>query len=200
MISGYECYRLYVPLKLHFTTPQFNVFNTPKVRGTTPTAYEKRRDKNLFERISNKFKTPQECVRYYAANFAYGHTNFLYEPGLGSDNYTLFLKRRQSITNIFSDDLSKILSLVENNKIKITENNTELFKLYINNIITHETLVIINTLNNIVDKWNNTDLAMIYENELIRLSKSDRFIKFDKNKVSSIYDEYLAELIIVSNN
>lgn len=200
MTSGYECFKLYVPLKLHFTTTKFNVFQTPKVRGTSPAAYDKRRDKGLFEKISTKFKTPQECVRYYAANFAYGHPNFLYEPGLGLDNYTLFLKRRQTITNVFSDDLSKILNLVENNKIKISENNTELFKLYINNIITHETLVIINTLNNIVDKWNTTDLAMIYESELIRLTKSDRFIKFDKNKVSSIYDEYLAELIVASNN
>lgn len=174
-----------MPMKLHFTSLKFDVFSCPRLKNTSINNYESRKDKYIFERLSKKFNEPRECVRYYAANFSYGNLNFLYDPGLGQDNYILFNRRRQSITNLFSQDLE----FISDNVLNRLATPRELFNFYINKEISHETLVIMNTFDNIIDELINSDMNLVWEDNLLRLKKSERFIKFDKDKIANIYYE-----------
>lgn len=193
-MSPLECFKLYIPLKLHFTQKKFSVFENPKVKNTTLEIFEKRRDKKLFEKLSKRFSEPRECVRYYVSNFAYGNMNFLYEPGLGIENYNTWNKRRQSISHVFKTDLDYIILQKELNKIDINKLESEIFNLYINKEVTFESLVILNSYNSIINKLSKSDLKLVWEDEFLRLQKCERFIKFDKDKMAKLYDDYDNEI------
>lgn len=173
-------------MKLHFSQKNFDVFSCKRVRNTSVENYNNRKDKYIFERLANRFNEPRECVRYYAANYIYGNTNFLYEPGTASDNYVVFNKRRQSISNLFFTDLSIISDSVLNSSIT----NKEIFQLYINKKITQESLILMNQFNGVIDEMINSEMNLVWEDELLRLKKGERFIKFDKDKITKIYNEW----------
>lgn len=193
---GHECFKLYLPLKLHFTTENFDVFKNPKLKNTTIEIYNKRRDRKIFETLAKRFETPRECVKYYVANFAYGNINFLYSTNQGLDNYNLWNKRRQSITHIFEKDVNFIINLLDMRKIDINNIDTEIFNLYMNSEITLEGIVILNSYNGILSRINDSVSKLIWGGDILRLIKSERFVKFDKNKTDQIYYDFKNEINI----
>jgi len=193
-MTGYEAYKLYIPVKLHFTVESFDLFETPRVKHTGVDYYNKRSDKFLFEKLAKKFKQPRDCVRYYVANFSYGCKNFLYDPVSGSENYLKWVSKSQAITQVFKDDLNLISSGALEGSIKVNESYDDLFLLYINGNISHETLVILNSFNGMFSRWNNPSFTMIWNDELLRLRKSSRFVKFNPDKIKPVYDEWYEEI------
>lgn len=184
-ISGYECFKLYIPLKLHYTLASFDVFATSRVKNTGLEYYNKRKDKYLFEGLSKTFSQPRECVRYYVSNFLYHNDNFLYDRETAKSFYLEWNKARQSITNTFSNDMEKIVT-----KYNVTKDIYDIFKLLIRGEIRAESLIILNKYNGIFDAWDTDDFKLIWGNNLMRLRKSERFVKFDESKITPIYDEY----------
>lgn len=184
-ISGYECFKLYMPLKLHFTTDNFNVFVNSRVKNTNLEYYNKRKDKKSFESISKLFANPRECVRYYVSNFVYSNDNFLYDREEGNRFYNEWNKTRQSLTYTFKNDMEKIYT-----KYKESNDVYDIFKLFINSEIRAESLIILNKYNGIFDAWNSTEFLLVWGDNLRRLKKSVKFVKPDDGKTLPIYNEY----------
>ena len=125
-MDGFKAYRYYLAIKLHFTTEKFNVFdNRGNVKGTRDT-FNARNDRYIFEKLANKYETDREIIQFFVANFAYGSDTAIYEGKEATDNFLLWNKRKQSITQIFIDDLANILNHIETTKTSVFsfENDT----------------------------------------------------------------------------
>jgi hypothetical protein len=162
----------------------------------SPAAFEKRNDRFLFEKLGRKFDQPRELIEYFVANISYGNKNVIYSSE-SDEYYETWLKRKESRTYLFKQQLDYITSYLENNKLEYeklyeTENNVpELLKLYVGGHIHLETMVILNEYENFLPKWKS--LSMLWGDQLRILNKIKNFVKYDKDKLQLIYQTFKEE-------
>ena len=201
-MDGFKAYRYYLAIKLHFTTDKFNVFeNRGNVRGTRE-AFNARNDRYIFEKLASKKRDDKDIIQFFVANFAYGKDNAIYAGQEADDNYTEWMKRKQSITKTFIDDLTAILHLIETERLKhsaifeFTENEYPVaLKLFLGGKITIESLRIIDDFTDVVEKWKqHPSVKYIWDDELRRVTKLSGFVKYDKEKLGKIFNAFKEEI------
>ena len=193
MIDAYSVYKYFMAIKLHFTTDRYDVFKANgRVSGTLAT-FEKRNDRFLFEKIGRKFNSPRELIDYLVANFAYGNTNVIYSSE-SNEYYDIWIKRKESRTHLFKQQMSDIYNHLEQNKMKyedlfcIDDNVPELLKLHVGGYVHIETVAILDNFESFLPKWE--PLVMLWGNQLRIMNKIKEFVRYDKNKIESIYLNY----------
>ena len=200
-MDGFKAYRYYLAIKLHFTTEKFNVFeNRGNVKGTRDT-FNARNDRYIFEKLANKYETDKEIIQFFVANFAYGSDTAIYEGKEAADNFLLWTKRKQSITQIFIDDLASILNYIETNKTSVfsfeNDKYPALMQLFMGNKITIETLRIIDDIHPFLETWSqHPSVKYMWSSELLRIKKLTGFVKYDKIKIEKIFKHFLEEITI----
>jgi hypothetical protein len=200
-VDGFKAYRYYLAIKLHFTTEKFNVFeNRGNVKGTRDT-FNARNDRYIFEKLASKHETDREIIQFFVANFAYGSDNAIYEGKEAADNFLLWNKRKQSITQVFIDDLANILNFIDTNKTTVftfeNDKYPALMQLYMGSKITIETLRIIDDIHPFLDSWSqHNSVKYMWSKELLRIKKLTGFVKYDKIKIEKIFKHFLEEITI----
>ena len=201
-MDGFKAYRYYLAIKLHFTTDKFNVFeNRGNVKGTRE-AFNARNDRYIFEKLARKHDNDKDIIQFFVANFAYGNDNAIYAGAEADEVYTEWLRRKQSISKIFVDDLATLLTHIEINKLTHTAlfNFTDseypvALKLFVGGKIKIETLRIIDDLYPIIEKWQlHTSVRYIWDDDLRRIIKLTGFVKYDIIKIKKIFDHFLEEV------
>lgn len=196
-MDGYKAWKLYMAVKLHFTTQKYNVFNTHgHVKGARDTFYG-RNDKYIFERLARKFQTERDLIQYFVANFAYDNGEVVYEQAEGDTNLLEWNKRKQSISQVFENDLHNIVLHLEKNGL--TEKDLyegsgipELFKLFLGKYVKIETMVILDNYANYLQ--DNSKINLLLGEEYLRIDKCKGFVKFDKEKLLQVYLKFKQEL------
>lgn len=186
-MDGFRAYRYYMALKLHFTQPKFDVFVN---RGHVKGSYERflsRNDHLIFDRLARQF-SDRDFIQYVAANFMYGHDDMIYDTTDSMGNYKEYLRRKQSITRVFSEDVQMIMDSgaqydFSGNKIP------DVLQLMMAKRITLETVVILNDIDHFVDKLKQSTIALLLGDELLRIEKSKGFVKYVPEKIMPIYNE-----------
>ena len=202
-MDGFKAYRYYLAIKLHFTNEKFDVFeNRGNVKGTRET-FNARNDRYIFEKLANKYDTDKDIIQFFVANFAYNGDTAIYEGKEAEDNLMVWTKRKQSITQVFIDDLASVITYIETNKdsgslFEFKDNEYPiLLKLYIGGKIKIETLRIIDDFHPVIDNWRNNSLAKyMFANELLRIKKLTGFVKYDKIKLEKIFKHFVEEVTI----
>jgi hypothetical protein len=201
MSKGFSAYRYYMAIKLHFTSDTYNLFEHNGHVKCSLDTFNKRNDKYLFEKLMKNFSTERECVEYLAANFMRGNSEAVYDVEQGMENYTRYLKNKQSLYRIVENDLGKLSLLAEVEKYENPwqeihygsgETHPVLFQMLQGGNIEHETCVILNHFENFVPSWKKT--LGFFSETAKRIEKSDRFIKFDIQRFNELYYRYKEEL------
>jgi hypothetical protein len=201
-MDGFKAYKYYMAVKLHFTKDSFDVFkNRGTVKGTRE-AFNARNDKYMFDKLARKFPVDKDLIQFFVANFAYGNDAAVYSYEEAETNLLEWNRRKQSITKIFSDDCSKIIMDAYKNKHKedaifnlTNKSYSSILKLFLGGQISLETVRILDDLNPMVESWkNNTSMVLLWENELRRIEKSKGFVKYDVDKVSKVFNDFMQEV------
>ena len=198
-MDGFKAYRYYLAIKLHFTTEKFNVFeNRGNVKGTRDT-FNARNDRYIFEKLANKYDTDREIIQFFVANFAYNSDTAIYEGKEATDNLLLWNKRKQSITQVFIDDLASILNYIETNKTSVftfeNDKYPALMQLYMGKKVTIETLRIIDDIYPFLETWSQQNsVKYMWGSELLRIKKLTGFVKYDRIKIEKIFKHFLEEI------
>jgi hypothetical protein len=191
-MNGYNAFKFYSAIKLHFSSPKYDVFTSKgRIRGSYET-YLKRNDYYLFEKLARQFSTEREYILFVASNFLYGHPGVVYDVDRSNENYKEFVRRRQSITKIFEDDLQTIVDEAENSSCNLAE---LVVNLWLGERITIETVSILNDLDSVTDKIrSNTHLALMLGDNLLTIDKAHGFIKYDSYRIMSVYQNFNDDL------
>jgi hypothetical protein len=201
-VDGFKAYRYYLAIKLHFTTEKFNVFeNRGNVKGTRE-AFNARNDRYIFEKLAAKFTTDKDIIQFFVANFAYGNGNAIYEGKEAEDNLVEWNRRKQSVSQIFIDDLAKLLTYIEVNRLPtssvlnfVNDEYPVALKLFIGGQISIETLNILEDYHPIVEHWSqNSSVKHIWSDELLRIKKLTGFVKYNKIKASKVFTHFMEEI------
>jgi len=201
-VDGFKAYKYYIAIKLHFTKDSFDVFtNRGSVKGTRE-AFNARNDRYIFEKLARKFPVDRDIIQYYVSNFAYGNEGVVYDLAEAEENYAEWNKRKQSITKIFADDLSKILmdaykrKIKESSIINFTLNQyPSILNLYLGKQIGIETLRIIDDFENLLGTWKqHSSMLLLWENEIRKVEKIRGFVKYDKDKVLTVFNQFKEDI------
>lgn len=189
-MNGFDVYRTYLAIKLHFSKDNFDFFKcgTGKAKASLE-AFEKRKDKYFFKKLATKFNQ-DELIRYFVAHFAQNEDTWIGDISKieHSSVYSEWQKKIQSMSFIFSNDVDTLLKDTDFEGIfKITTTHPPLLKKYLSKSITLETLVIFNQLLNYVKDFDKTIQDPVVWPELRkRVLKYEPFLSVDKPKYKQI--------------
>ena len=190
-MTPFEVYTCYLSLKNHFTKENYDYFKFNGKTRASITAFNKRKDRYFFERTSRK-KTDEEVKAYFLANFVECDDpqglwigNIIQE---GEDRYQNWLKKSQSLTYVFKEEIEKFFT--KENFTTLFETNTtghpDVLKLHLSKEISLETMVILDLILEYVKNFDKKLQDPIWEFYSKRIRKYKPFINIDVSKCKAI--------------
>lgn len=176
-LNPFEAYTTFLALKNHFTTD----YDYIKYNGKTsasPSSFHLRKDKYQFYKLS-KHKDP---VKYLISNFVDGDLKWIGD--LFNDNsdkvYNNWLKRQQSLTYIFEQDLNKLCTKFNDNVIVKNGQHPYLLKQYLRREISIETVIVLNDIFGFFGHWNKKiEDTVLWPSIYKKLMKYKPFFHYD---------------------
>lgn len=193
-MDGFKAFQYNTALKLHFSSSKFNVFiNRGRLRGSYQ-KFSTRNDRGLFDKVAIMYPNDRDCIRFLASNYMYGNNEPVYDTTEAVTLYNEYQRRRQSITKVFTDDLSTITNSGATYDFS-RHQIPDVVQLYLSNVITLETIVILNDFDDIVSKIKQSDqLSLLISDQLLVIEKSKGFIKYDPYKIMGPYQQFLEDI------
>ncbi len=201
-MDGFKAYKYYMAVKLHFTSPKYNVFESRgNVKGTRD-AFNARNDRYIFEKLSQKYSDDKEIIQFFVSNFAYSNDTAIYGNSEAEELYSEWKRRKQSITKIFIDDLTNVMNYCDVHKF----NTDGIFKckdgdlpvltsMFLSGKITIESLRIIDDIFPFINSWENDPMIkFVLGDKLLRVEKLKGFVKYDKDKLTKVFNHFKEEL------
>lgn len=186
-MEAVEAYKIFIALKNHFTRENYDYFKYNGKTTASKSSFETRKDKYMYHKLSKK----QEPVEFVVANFV-KHGPTLWVGDMVTDaqyeqNYTEWKKRQESLTYVFTQDIQKLLPSFDGS-IKVVEGqHPKLLKLYLQDKVSVETLIIIDRACSIFGYWNKKMAGDVMWTDIyLKCIKYKPFVSFDTNKMKSI--------------
>ena len=188
-MSGIEVYKMYLSLKLHFTTDTFDYFKYGNAAKASQQSFDSRRDKFFFVKLSRTFKE-DELREFFVANMIV--EDKVYPATLvreGAKNYQEYIKRKQSLAYNFKEDVMTLHDISQKfDKLFIIEGvHPPLLKAHLGGKISIETLAIFNKIFQYVGNFDK-DIKedIVWKPLRNRVVKYEPFISIDKGKYKNI--------------
>ena len=189
MNDPYESYKLYNALKLHFETDSYDALKYNFKTSIKPQSFFNRKDKYFFAKLAKTYG--KNLKDYYIANFKMDvkYVGDMLNEG-GEQYYRSHKKVLESIHYSFENDINK-LSEIESSfdELLLSENNNhpKIIKLWMQDEILLETIVILDSLTGFMDRENKKITETIIWPDIYRkITKYKPFVKFDTKKCRSI--------------
>jgi len=190
MMSAFECYKEYLALKNHFTKPNYDYFRYNGKLKVNSDSFNNRKDKLFFEKLAKHPDVHNFLIANLSDNEKYWIRELAYSEE-AENRYKQWLKRQQSLTYVFKQQLGKLDSDFNQNFIVKDNEHPLLLKLFLGNDIDLETLCILLDLTGAKNHWDSKmKYDMIYDSVKLKIEKYTPFIKYDKEKMKKIVLDY----------
>lgn len=184
-MNPFEAFKLYTAVKNHFTVESYDFFKyNGKVRASQHT-FETRKDKYMFYKLSKR----EDALQYLVSNLS-EHPSLwvgeLFDPKHEAV-YNNFVKRQESLSYIFENDIDKMLENFDDN-FKVEEGDYPyLLKLLITGKITKETFIIVNDCVRFAGKWNKQiNDPVLWPKIALNCKKLYPFLRYNKAKYCDV--------------
>lgn len=192
-MDPFEVFRVYLALKLHFTTKEYDITKTDgAVRGKKET-FLKRKDLTSIRKLARDYKRA-DIVDILVANFVDGNKWGGVFDAQCIETYKKWLTTKQKMLYNFSTDLDNVLFRMEKDNLKSAINEGThplIFRMFMGREVSLETLVMLEKLRPFVDKHSND---FVLEEICLLISKYKPFVRFDKDIINSQYMEKLISI------
>jgi len=157
-MTGYEAFGLYQSLKLHFTQESYDFFKYNGKSNISVTAFENRKDKYHFYKLSRKYSNKEELTDFIVANMLVSDKSWVGDL-LSEDadvRYRTRKKTLQSLSYVFENDCRTIFEGLDdpNSVIKTDGDYPVLLTKTLRGEVSIETLCILNHILNFFPMWN----------------------------------------------
>ena len=157
-MTGYEAFGLYESLKLHFSKDSYDFFKYNGKSNISVTAFENRKDKYHFYKLSRKFSNREDLIAFLVANFVERDITWVGDLLL-EDAEVNFQRRQkviQSLSYEFTGDLAKLFDGVNDpmEVLKVDDGDYPILLTYTLQKVTKiETLCILNSILGFLPMW-----------------------------------------------
>ncbi|AHY25228.1 DNA helicase loader [Pectobacterium bacteriophage PM2] len=198
MISGKSVYCLYLAIKQHFNG-RYDVVKYNWVMRVSDVAYNKRRDKYFFEKLSDKY-TLKELTLIFISNLVANQDAWI---GDISDAdalvfYREYIGRLKRIKQVFEDDIKNIYYFSKKVEVsalsEIFEYNNKvgssyIFKLLQSNVISFETFILLDSFLDIINKHDDQTNDLVWSKYSTKLNGYKKILKIDAVEARKLFIE-----------
>lgn len=192
--TAYGAYVVFVTVRTHFESKTFDFFKHHKVKASK-TTYEKRNDKWFFDKLAKEF-TDRDLVDFLISNRLQdrNYVTELFDED-ARENYIAYQRRRQSLSYNFTNELDRLFRHGTTRPFVIDDDRYPyIIGLYLRNLISAETMVILNDYVGFFDKFDKHYADdPIWPKIALKLRKYRPFVKYDRNKFKAILKEKVEE-------
>ena len=184
-MTGYEAFILHHAVNLHFNR-SYDCWKYNFKTNVTEKTYWKRPDKFQLTKIGKRFKSKDDIILYFASHQIAGNT-FTGDMIRDEDTYTKFLKRIDSISYLFKNELEEISDVKFDKLLEIEDTYPRIIQLHLEGTVSLETVCIVNRLTGFIEKANSRISETILWPDLYnKITKYQPFLKFDDSKMRKI--------------
>ncbi|ANH49629.1 DNA helicase loader [Shigella phage ESh36] len=197
-IDGKSVYKLYLMIKQHMNG-KYDVIKYNWCMRVSDAAYQKRRDKYFFQKLSEKYKL-KELALIFISNLVANQDAWI---GDISDAdalvfYREYIGRLKQIKFKFEEDIRNIYYFSKKVEVsafkEIFEYNPKvqssyIFKLLQSNIISFETFILLDSFLNIIDKHDEQTDNLVWNNYSIKLKAYRKILNIDSQEAKKVFIE-----------
>lgn len=194
IMDEYSVYKMYLALRLHFTTDNYDVIQQKGRVRASRQAYAKRKDLFSIRKIAKSY-SDEEVANFLVANFVSGDRwggMFDLEAG---QRYKEWKKRVESLSYNFEQELDNIINDLKESNLKIEDifavskgQHPYIIKAFLRNTISIETLVILERLNKFTERFDREIGDTVVWPDVSRLIKKYKpFLLIDMEKYDGIF-------------
>ena len=189
-MNGFEVYKIYLAIKLHFTSKNQS-YDYHKHHGRTTARMEtftKRRDRYFFHKLSRTY-SDSDVTNYFISNFV-SNTNLWIGDIIGrsgEDNYKTWSKKVEALHYYYEQDIDYILERMTANKIEFDDIFTShdgqhppILKMVLSKKICVETFVILEDILSFANRLDKDILeTVLWPKMHDRVARYKPFLKYD---------------------
>ena len=192
-MSAIECYKEYLALKNHFTKTSYDYFKYNGKVKVNSSSFDSRKDKLFFQKLA---KHP-DVKNFLVANLSVNEKAWIRELAYSEEaekTYKEWLKRQQSLTYIFKQELGNLDTRFDENFMCKNNEHPHLMKLYLGKQISLDTLCLLLELSGAKKYWDSKmQYDLVWDTLRIKVEKYTPFINVDKENLKKIVLDYFGE-------
>ena len=182
-VTPFETYQSYLSMKSHFTNRKYDFFRYGGKSRATMASFNKRKDKYWFEKTSRKY-SDEEVLNFLLANFVTtDNPQNLWIGEIinsGERNYADWMRRKQSLTYLFKEQLNELLSENDLETVFIcSKGHPLLLRKYLGGEISLETLTILEKVFSFVKNFDKKLDDPVWESVSLKIKKYIPFININ---------------------
>jgi hypothetical protein len=194
IVHGFDVYRSYLGMKLHFTKDNYDYFECQGKGRAKESTYQQRNDFYFFETLARKY-SDQEIKEYLLASFVMSSDPTKVWIGdikvKGKSNWLKWQKIHQSLSYNFQADLDKILTkgIPFNKLFDASKGHPVILKMAIKDDIMLETLIIFDMVLGFVDDWDKKLVDPLWETLSRKIKKYKPFLSIQTDKYKKVLQD-----------
>ena len=195
-----DVYRTYLSVRNHFTNDNYNFFKFGGKTKASSGAFEKRRDRYIFDKVSKDYKD-DEIALLFVSNFI-AKEKFWIGNTLSEESrniYIMWRKKIQSLSYIFENDVKAIIDEINDREIdfdsvfKIQDGQHPIIlRLTLADRISLESFLILNKILDFFPQFNRRiEETIIWPDYYKKCVKYEPFVKVDMTRFKFILKKQL---------
>ena len=183
-VTPFETYQTYLSMKSHFTNRKYDFFKYGGKSRATMASFNKRKDKYWFEKTSRKY-SDKEVLDFLLSNFVSANNPENLWIGeiinSGERTYAEWMKRQQSLTYLFKEQLNELLFNRNLNEVFDCSNNKHpiVLKKYLGGEVSLETLMILEKVFSFRKNFDKKLTDPVWETVSLKIKKYTPFLNIN---------------------
>ena len=198
MYGGFDVYKTYLAVKLHFTTDTYDYYKYGGKVNTKLDTFTKRKDRYFFHKLSTRY-AETDILDFFVANFLSDSKRWIGNllANDGKDVYLDYIKRKEAFAYHFKQDCGNIASdfsrrniSFDDGFIPIRGQHPRLLRLLIQRKISYQTTIVLNHYLGFTKNWDKEITEKIVWPEIsLKVTRLKPFINFNATECKLIMKE-----------
>ena len=198
MYGGFDVYKTYLAVKLHFTTDTYDYYKYGGKVNTKLDTFTKRKDRYFFHKLSTRY-AETDILDFFVANFLSDSKRWIGNllANDGKDVYLDYKKRKEAFAYHFKQDCGNIASdfsrrniSFDDGFIPIRGQHPRLLRLLIQRKISYQTTIVLNHYLGFTKNWDKEITEKIVWPEIsLKVTRLKPFINFNATECKLIMKE-----------
>ena len=198
MYGGFDVYKTYLAVKLHFTTDTYDYYKYGGKVNATLDSFTKRKDRYFFHKLSTRYGK-DDILDFFVSNFLSDSKKWIGNllQNDGRDVYVDFKKRKDAFTYHFRSDCVSILNDFTSNNLSFDNGfqspngqHPRFLRLLLQKKIPYQTAVVFEHFLSYVQNWNvEIKEKVVWPEIASKILKVRSFINFNATECKLIMKE-----------
>ena len=196
-MTSYEAYTLYLAIKLHFTTPNYDYFKLNAKVNSSFNSFIKRNDRFFFHKLATKYG--ENLRDYYVSNFVDRPKTWVGDlvRADGDTIYNKWRKYNESFWYNFRNDCVLVRNVIDGNNIRFDDvfsvdsgQHPRLLRLLLSGKVSIQSVIIFDKILSFVNRWDKEiKETIIWPEKSFKITKLRPFINVNITKCKFIMKE-----------